>query len=155
VVINVKIKIMFLLTLTLFLAGAVLAQAPYIILTATPTITPLIEPTQFGGGFTNLTSNGFNIFFIPIVSLTPYTYPTMGDYTIPVFLILFGCFFAMWWGGQNLKYVTMVGMLFSGFLLYAQSGSLGTMLPPGVAGIIYGVFIASCAGLLLSVFKTV
>lgn len=139
--------------LCLLITGVATAQPPYITLTQTPIIIPVATST-YGASFDNITGSGFNILDLPVDALTPYTWVVMGSFTVITFLLLMFTFVAMWWGGGDIRFPSLIGIMFGSLLLFG-TGGLGVSLPPEIPGIAYGVIIASVAGLLLGILKTV
>ena len=131
--------------------GIAKAQSPpYITITPTPTITPLTQ-TTFGASFMNLSQSHFNLAFFPQNVLAPYAYTTMGNLSIPSFLIFLFIFIGMWLSHANLRLASITGLLFSGAFLF--SGGIGVSLPLVVQPIAYGALVASITGIIMSMWK--
>jgi len=137
------------------LGGVGIAKAqspPYITITPTPTITPLAT-TTFGKSMDNLTSSHFNILYFPSNALSPYAYTTMGNLSIPAFLIFLFIYLGMWLSHSNLRLAAITGLLFSGAFLFA--GGIGVSLPVVIQPVAFGAMVASIAGIVISAFKNI
>lgn len=124
---------------------------PYETIPPTPLITPL-PTTTFGRAFDNLTQSNFSILYFPKNAFDPYTWPTMGNYAIPTFLILLFLYYGMWVTHKNVRLASVVGILFGGGML-VSTGGLGISIPIEAIAISYGALVASIAGLIMSCFK--
>jgi len=125
---------------------------PYITITPTPFVSPL-PTTTFGNAFTNLSQSHFNLAFFPQNVLAPYAYTTMGNLSIPAFLIFLFIYLGMWLSHSNLRLAAITGLLFSGAFLFA--GGIGVSLPVVIQPVCFGAMVASIAGIVISAFKNI
>lgn len=146
-----KIFLLFILA-SIFLINFTYAM-PYVTFTPTPTITP-ISTTNFGAPFKNMTQSNFSLLYLPLDVLAPYTWVSMGSYTVFMFIVLMFIFMSMWRSGSDIRIPTIIGMLFGSMILFG-GGGLGIQLPPEVSGVAYGCILASIAGLMVGVFKRI
>ena len=135
------------------IVGIVKAQLPpYITITPTPFVSPL-PTTTFGKAMDNLTSSHFNIMYFPNNALSPYAWTTMGNLSIPSFLIFLFIYLGMWLSHSNLRLASIVGLLFSGAFLF--SSGIGVSMPLEIQPLAFGALIASVAGIVMSMFKNI
>ncbi len=133
--------------------GVVSADSPpYITITPTPVISPL-PLTTFGNAFNNLTSSNFSIIYFPSNVLSPYGWTTMGNLSVPAFLIFLFLYLGMWLSHANLRLAAITGLLFSGAFLF--SGGIGVSLPVVIQPVAFGACVASIAGIVISAFKNI
>lgn len=135
------------------LAGIAKAQSPpYITITPTPIITPLPVST-YGRALDNLTDSHFNIIYFPGNALSPYAWTTMGNLSIPAFLIFLFIYLSMWLSNSNLRLASITGLLLSGAFLF--SGGIGVSMPVVIQPLAFGALLASVVGITMSMFKNV
>ncbi len=133
--------------------GIAKAQSPpYITITPTPTITPLAT-TTFGKAMDNLTESHFNIVYFPGNALSPYAWTTMGNFSIPAFIIFLMIYLSMWLSHANLRLASITGLLLSGAFLF--SGGIGVSMPVVIQPLAFGALLASVVGITMSMFKNV
>lgn len=135
------------------LVGVVKADSPpYITITPTPVITPL-PTTTYGRFFDNLTASNFSIITFPQNALSPYAWTTMGDLSIPSFLIFLFIYLGMWLSHANLRLASITGLLLAGAFLF--SGGIGVSMPVIIQPLAFGALVASITGIVMSMFKNV
>lgn len=140
------ITILFLISIV-----SVTAQTTYMTITPSPTITPITPIMTFSAPFQNITESNFSLWYLGLNALAPYSWPALNSMSLVVFLLLLFPFIAMWWGGGNLRYPCLVGIMFGSLILFSGM----TTLPPFVGSLAYGVILASLAGFILSFFRSI
>ena len=125
---------------------------PYITITPTPVISPL-PTTTFGNAFSNLTNSNFSIIYFPSNALSPYTWTTMNNLSIPAFLIFLFIYLGMFLSHSNLRLASITGLLFSGAFLF--SGGIGVAMPVVIQPLAWGALLASITGIVMSLMKNV
>lgn len=125
---------------------------PYITIMPTETITPLAT-TTFGRAMDNLTTSHFSIIYFPSNALSPYGFTTMGNLSVPTFLIFLFIYLGMFLSHSNLRLASITGLLFSGAFLF--SGGIGVSMPVEIQPLAFGALIASIAGIVMSIFKNI
>jgi len=108
--------------------------------------------TTYGYLLENVTESHFNLIWIPSNALAPYGFVATGMMAVPFFILFLAYFYSMWISHGNLRMASIVGLMFGGMFLFA-TGGLGIGMPAPIVPLCYGALAASCAGMLLSMFK--